>query len=691
MARFLPALVLAIVLLSFEASASSISLNASLQSYLSTYIPNSTLLSASFYNMTLNHDTYAIMRLGAGANKFIVINTTNHYSVMLKASSISMVLEPFLLSMYYPNQSTLNYLNTSMHAYVSQGSGPLSDCLVETGLVQFTCTSGNACSSCQAVPICKTIMNDLGGPGSLGASPFVDGMMNFSSQYAQLNSSYSSYFSTLAKLNASNIGASISAISSAVSTVSSISAEISQNPIFSLPSSYDLQKLNSMCIGYSNPTEQPWYCVDVEFCEVPSFNSPLLSGIQSKVLQLQMSPLSNAGLSSVSANSSSIANSYVQAVVSREENESFNAFLNTTEPQYNSIMQKSQALLGVFSNSILSASLQNLEGTFTAVLKAGASQNITEASTTLANALSNATSAYSAAYAAFSPVYTIAQSNNYLLAVDQLSYAHVPASLARIALNQQKINAEINSGMNESQLPSMLSELSSVSASLYLFTPFTLGSVVKAVDGGITSVLLSGTAPLSAKNSYAALYAVMLSLVIGGVLVLLFYMFVYSRLKSKHKIKFHRRARKAWRALFILLGVAVVVYALVTYSAASGANTLLPVSGFISAVGASQDAAIVLLNGTNSSTQACSGSVEASLNNMSKSVYVISIVNGTCSSANSSFSGACVGEVAGSMPVVLISGGDSGIVYRGMYGHVLYASGAAAAGASCPLDELFYK
>jgi hypothetical protein len=515
-------------------------------------------------------------------------------------------------------------------------------------------------------------------------------MMNFSSQYAQLNSSYSSYFSTLAKLNASNIGASISVISGAVSTISSVSAEMSQNPIFSLPSSYDLQKLNSMCGGYSSPATAPWYCSDVEFCETPSFNSPLLSGIQSAALQLQASPLSSAGLSSVSANSSSIASSYVMAVVSREENRSFSAFLNATEPQYNSIVQKSQALLSVFSNSVLSTALQTLESTFTSVLNSGASQNITESNVMFANVLSNATAAYSAAYAAFSPVYTIAQSNNYLLAVDQLSYAHVPASLARLALDQQEINAEIDSGMNESQLSSVLPELSSVSASLSLLVPFTLGSAVKALDSGVTGMLLGGTATLSAKDSGAALYSAVLSLVVGGVLVLLFYMMVYSRLKSKHKIKFHRRARKAWRTLFILLGIAVVVYALVTYSAASSANTLLPVSGFLSAVQASNGVAIVL-NGTNQSMQACSGSVDTLLNSTGKSVYVISVVNGTCSSTNSSFSGACIGEVAGSMPVLLMSGGNSGIVYRGMYGHVLYASGAAAAGASCPLDELFYK
>jgi hypothetical protein len=344
----------------------------------------------------------------------------------------------------------------------------------------------------------------------------------------------------------------------------------------------------------------------------------------------------------------------------------------------------------MFGNSVLSASLQSLEGTFTAILNSGASQNLTAANAMLANALSKTESAYSAAYAAFLPVYTTAQSNNYLLAVDQLSYSRVPAGLARLALEQQKLNAEIGAGINRSQLSPLLSELKSVSAGLGAFMPFTLGSMVKALDGGIAGMLLVGTATLSAKNFGAALYAAIISLIIGCLLVLVFHMSVYHRLKHKHKIKFHKRARKAWRALFVLLGICVIIYAIATYAAAGSANALLPVSGFTGAVAASKSVAIAL-NSTGPDMQACAASVGALLSGMGKSVYVISMVNGSCASPSAGFSGPCIGKVAGNMPVVFISNGNSSIVYRGMYGHVLYADGAAASGASCPLDELFSK
>jgi len=138
--------------------------------------------------------------------------------------------------------------------------------------------------------------------------------------------------------------------------------------------------------------------------------------------------------------------------------------------------------------------------------------------------------------------------------------------------------------------------------------------------------------------------------------------------------------------LFIALGVLVVIYALVTYSAASGANALLPASGFFNAVAASKSVAIAV-NTTGQDAHACASAVQSSLTSAGKTVHIISVANGMCS--GSGFTGACLGSVAGSMPLVLISGGNSSIAYRGMYGHVLYASGSAASGASCPLSGLF--
>jgi hypothetical protein len=574
-----------------------------------------------------------------------------------------------------------------MRKYVNQSATSIGGCQVETGLTQFTCTQGNACYSCQSVPICKKLLNYLGGPGSSEAAPLVDGIINFSNQYTQLNYSYSTYFSTLSNISTSNIGQSISTLSGAVSTISNISAEMPQNPIFPLPNNINIANLYSQCMGYS-AANQPWYCVDIGNCESLSFNSTLLLEIQSVVAQLQASPLSSTGMRSVSANSSKLANSYVMAVVSKEDNATFSAFLNSTEPQYNSLVQKSQSLLVLYSNTMLSTSLRGLQGAFTNITKAGAGQNITKANTLLANALKSTNAAYSAAYASFSPVYSLVQRNDYVLAIDQISYAHVPAGIAEAALDQQAIDARLSSSVNSSQLSLITSELKSVEGSAGISVPLTLGSAAKAIDGGIVGALLSGAAPLGSKDFGAAAYSALISLVLGIVLVLLFHRLVYANLKHKHRIREHKRVMRAWHMLFMALGILVVLYAIVTFSAASSANTLLPASGFIGAVNAGKDV-VILLNTTSAGSLACASSVQASLQGAGKKVYVIGISNGTCASFNSTFSGQCLGRVAGSMPVVLISGGSPGIVYKGMYGHVLYASGSAASGASCPLDVLF--
>lgn len=687
MAKFINVLVLTLVLIASQACAGSIGLNSSLRGYLSTYIPNATLQSASYYNMTLSRSTYVIMQLSAGSNRFVVINTTGHaYSIMLASSNISRVLWPFVLGRYYPNQSTLDYLNTSMRAYRDGSSSSIGDCLEETGLNRFNCTTANSCFSCRTVPICSAVISSLGGPGSQDAYPFVNGITTFSSQYVQLNASYSTYFSTLSALSPSSISTSISTLSGVLSTISTISVAMPQNPLFPLPSNTNFGSLYASCGAYSN-YNQPWYCVDVGLCKYVSFNSTLLSGMQSTVTALQASPLSSAGLSATSANSSSIARGYVLAVVSRQENASFSAFLNATEPRYNLTVQKSQTLLNMFSNSVLATSLGTLKSAFATILGSGPSQNMTYANVMMVNALSNINIAYSRAYAAFLPVYNLEQSNNRLLDMYGLSYERIPASIARLSIEQQELNARIDAGVNSSQLPSVLSELRSVNAGLSVMT-FNLGSVAKAFDGAMIGMALGGASALSAKNSNAVLLATAISLVIGAAIVLLFYFGVYHRLKSKNRIKFHRRARTAWRVLFVLMGIALIVYVAETYLAASGANTLLPVSGFLNAVTASKSVAI-MLNGTGAGAFSCASSVEASLNSTGKTVYVISITNGTCSGANSSFVGACTGSVAGRMPIVFISGGNSSIVYRGMYGHVLYASGAAASGSSCALGALF--
>lgn len=671
-------------------NAAPASLNSSLSAYLLKYMSNSIVQSSLYFPANVGRNTYTVMQLG-GVNRFMVINTTQRYSVLMTAGNISAVLGPFLAGKYYPNQSTLNYLRTSMQSFQSQGAPSVRMCLTETGLDRQTCTLANSCFSCQTVPVCKNLLNNLGGPTTTSAIPLVNGIYNLSSEYQLLNSSYNGYFLLLSRINASNAASTVSQLYSAVSTIANMSVLMQQDTLFPVPSNMS-SSLIGVCPNYSGGPGTPWYCMALGFCGPLSFNSTLLSSIQSAILQLQQSPLTSAGLAMVSTNSSGIAQSYVGTVLTAAQNASFRAFLNLTYPQYNATVYKSQQLLGMFSNTLLSNSLQHLQATFSGMIAAGPGQNIVAVNAALANAIMAANTAYTSVYSTFSAAYSLAQTNTYQLAVDELSYVNVPPSLTALSLQQQSINAQMARGINSSQLPGVVSSLQSVGSGLMMFAPVTVASVVKSFDIGVYSLLLSSSASIGANNSSAALYSALISLVIGSVLLFAFYSTTYARLKRKGRLRLHSRAKRAWRALFVVLLLVLAAYVIETYAAANSGNSFLPVGGFLGAVRSSPVTA-VMVNTTSSDALACAASVQASIRALGKLSPLITVSNATmlCTSANTTYIGACMGKAVSSIPVVMIGPGNSGIVYRGMYGTVLYASGAVASGSSCPLNILFSR
>src|SRR5579864_19703 len=99
-----------------------------LNSYLSTYIPNSVIANATFYyNQSLSGNTYTIMQL-TGSNRYIIIQSvsSSNYAMITSPSIVSQVLTPFLYKKYYPNAQSLNSLNTSMRAFQAYGAKNIS-------------------------------------------------------------------------------------------------------------------------------------------------------------------------------------------------------------------------------------------------------------------------------------------------------------------------------------------------------------------------------------------------------------------------------------------------------------------------------------------------------------------------------------------------------------------------------------
>ena len=68
-----------------------------LHSFLSTYLPNSTINSSTFYNLTVSGRPYSVMQIQP--YKFILINLSSPYSIVLNYSAAYPVFDSFLLSL----------------------------------------------------------------------------------------------------------------------------------------------------------------------------------------------------------------------------------------------------------------------------------------------------------------------------------------------------------------------------------------------------------------------------------------------------------------------------------------------------------------------------------------------------------------------------------------------------------------
>ena len=294
-----------------QSAPTSITVNNSLGTFLSKYLPSATVSSSTFFAQGVGNASYVIMKSTGG--KYLVVNVTSgRYNILTNASQISTVLKPYLLAIYYPSQSSLTNLSTSIHAYINQSRLPLTDCLIETGLNQYTCTAANNCFSCQSVPNCKRVLNAAGGPTGV----FASGIMNFSSHYSMLNQSYNGFLSGISSINESNFGSTIGALGAFYRNISSLSTELPHNPIFPLPKNFSPSQFQG-CNAYI-PTEAPWYCVDLGYCRYTSFNGILLSSIGSQLSAMESLPISDSGVLSASKASASYADSFVQPVESED-------------------------------------------------------------------------------------------------------------------------------------------------------------------------------------------------------------------------------------------------------------------------------------------------------------------------------------------------------------------------------------
>ncbi|MDE1865601.1 MAG: hypothetical protein KGH94_03125 [Candidatus Micrarchaeota archaeon] len=682
------------------AASSAGSPSSSLRSFISAYMSNATISQFSFYNLSVNGSNYIVAVSANGTTYLAISSNGGKYSLVSNASAINPVLTEYFAQ--YENLSAVSYLSTAMRKYTSGFGSNLSDCLQETGInPPYTNTFNNAVQNCQSTPICNQVITSLnscdvyGTNGCEHPSPFAGGLQNLSIAYGAYNASLKSYFSVVQGINASNAGDSIARLGTYISNISAFSAAVSTNPLFPPPESVNF----ASCSGTGLPYQQPWYCSATGYCGYMYFNSSLLSSISSTQQQLGSIIPSKSGIVVYSSASAKAASGYIVAANARANAPSYYAFLNSTYPEYNSIVASALTLLTKSNNANLSTELEQLNASFKAILSNGINVSIASETSSFNSVLARFMESYNAANQSFAE--SSSYSSNYTIEAiaAQLNYRRVPPRLAQLSSQLQATDLKLSSNANSSEVEAAIPELRVIGVQLGVYVPITtIGYLIKLADGWFINAMLAGSnTPVQAKISAAPAYAALLSLIIGLIILLIFYLLTHRRLSKHHKIRHSHKTRIAWMTLFAVLFVLVLLYTYGTYAYAKAANNFLPFSYFTGYLHASKSAYIVL-NGsatyTDSGVVSCASAISSVLASQGKTVQTIQATNYSCVAGGtvSSLGVDCIDRALSSgTPVISLSQSGSDIVYKGLYGTMLYASGANATGSSCIVAQLLSR
>ncbi len=671
-------------MVALQAHASGAGLNV----FLRQYINQSTINSATFYNESVGAGNYSIMGLLNG--QIVVINQTGGYKFVLNNTAAYTVLRPWALSTFAPSNASLSQLYGHMHTYEVTAAKNLSPCLQITGLNQkgSTCTAFNGCYSCASVPICKKAMQAYGGP----SYAFAYQIGNLSIQYDALNASYNAYYSALTSFTPSNAYQSLLELQKATANVSNDAAILKTNGLFPPPPGFNPSIQRSCPALPSN--NSPWYCQIFDFCTYPYFNASQIYTIQASLTNLLSEPLSNGSIEGVAANATGAALSYLAP----QEKVQLNVIIGQQYGRFNATFANASLLSSEYYNLTLQSRLAAYRKTFTDLLAYNLRLNATGYNGTLNAQHDNLTLIYNTVYAHYNVVHSLANNNTAALLVKELDFQIEPPQLASLSFLQQSINTQLAAGINESSYNGIYAKLVQVKSGIgIMVAPITGPTLVKYIDGPIITALLAGSsAPVPAKMASGAFYVLIISLIVVAIIAVLVYFLLFRRLSKRGKVHLHQRAKRAWMLLFIAIIVIGAVLSYLLYAYAQQANGFLPISGFISQLN-SHSSVVIAYNGSAASSDAsilqCTATLQQTLqSSLGKQVGTVTLDNYSCvSSSNSIYSQPnCFDQLlASGTPVIVVTeNANSSIIYRGIYGHALYAGGAAVSGPECQLNAV---
>ncbi len=672
----LACLLFALCMVTLSASASSNTILSLLKSY---NVSQSTISGLSSANISYNGASYT--ELFQSSSPYLLVNTTNprSYSLVLGANAIASIIRNNTIGSSIASLN-LGQLDSEMTSYLSSSSAALADCLTETGLNRpgASCTVANNCESCTTVPACNLDLQQLGG----ATSPLGLGIMQFESQYNQLNASAYAFEHSSSNVTAANLAATVAAINSAFSNISSISTTIANNTLFAPPSNANMAACSPIgtTIGYV----MPWYCTAIGFCAQTSYNSTQLTVMQGLVSSMnsQYARANNINIYAKEINSTETG--LITPLIVGSRSKQLSSILNTTLAGYPAIVNQSALLLTHISNASLQASLATLRQDYATLLSGYLSINLTTAASQTAAALSNTSALYGKQAAAYAGIKSLAANNTGLLIAIQSASSNPLA--AALAFRQDGLNSQIASHINSTS--ALYANLTSVSKSAKELE--TLGisatSLSRSVDGPFAAALAhSLRLPYSGAVGAAPLFATIPSIIVGLAILGLIYLF-YRHLRKANKLRLNRRHSRAWRILFGIVIILVLAYVSITYIYASSANKGASIQTFINAEAESKDLGIVLNGTVTQGMTNCANLLYNESHAAGRKATLAYISANRCSiGATNESASACLNSFvwSGTPFIMLTSGNSTSMRVYSMYGTALFVSGDSSSMNAC--------
>lgn len=644
-------------------------------------------LVASLNPVALSHAGHSYVGLysGSGLLYFLVNASSSPYSIVLNSTSIYQVVGNYTI-----NKSIASYnftkLRDAMRSYIGSGASNLNFCLDITGLsTGLTCTLGNYCASCQAVPHCAQALNAFGGP----SQPFGLGIMQLGNLSVQLNSSVASFYAATNGVNSSNILQKRAQISAAYANISSVTHSIPIDSVFPAPSNVT-SNMVAGCVNYANVSRAPWYCKMADYCDAVSYNYTALAGVQLLMNGLGSLSLSGAQLQAYSANVSARETGYIGPVLSSQRKAQLDAMLAVAAPNYGFLVNGTASLLSHVNDSSLSSMLVALESGYRNATANYLSENFSKVNQTLGMQYSALSTYYVSLNKSYGAALSFARNNTAKLLELQIDDNQLSGQLASAALLQAKVNAELTGQNGVSNVSSVASQAKHVAAILAPYSVYSpsLVELARWADGGFIQGMASalGTG-YGSSVALAPLFGALLSLIIGVVILAALFVF-RSYMVAKRRIVHNERTRHNWRNVMLLVSALVALYFIFTYALLAYANSAAPFGAFSSAY-ASAGSVVVALNNTPSpsmSQYTCASRLSVAIAAGGKKPVVATFANGICKVGNTTSTvGDCMNYYsAHGVPMIVLTNSNQGSVsLYSLYGTVLDLSGNESVMNAC--------